>query len=36
MPQLSDRPNFANSPATIAAVDGDGELETIVVGNVYN
>jgi len=30
------RPNFANSPATIADVDGDGVLETIVVGNVYN
>jgi FG-GAP-like repeat len=30
------RPNFANSPATIADVNGDGTLETIVVGNVYN
>lgn len=30
------RPNFANSPATIADVEGDGVLETIVVGNVYN
>lgn len=30
------RPNFANSPATIADVDDDGVLETIVVGNVYN
>ncbi|MFN8494611.1 MAG: VCBS repeat-containing protein [Caldilineaceae bacterium] len=30
------RPNFANSPATIADVNGDGALEVIVVGNVYN
>ncbi|MEZ4736482.1 MAG: VCBS repeat-containing protein [Caldilineaceae bacterium] len=30
------RPNFANSPATIADVDGNGTLEIIVVGNVYN
>lgn len=30
------RPNFANSPATLADVNGDGALEVIVVGNVYN
>lgn len=30
------RPNFANSPATIADVDGNGTPEIIVVGNVYN
>lgn len=30
------RPNFANSPATIADVDGNGSLEIMVVGNVYN
>ncbi|HRD66877.1 MAG TPA: FG-GAP-like repeat-containing protein [Candidatus Competibacter sp.] len=30
------RPNFANSAPTIADVNGDGMLEVIVVGNVYN
>jgi hypothetical protein len=30
------RPNFANSAATVADVTGDGSLEVIVVGNVYN
>ena len=30
------RPNFANSAATIADVNGDGTLEIIVIGNVYN
>jgi hypothetical protein len=30
------RPNFANSAPSIADVNGDGALEVIVVGNVYN
>ena len=30
------RPNFAGSPATLADVNGDGSLEVVVVGNVYN
>ena len=30
------RPNFAGSPATLVDVNGDGVLEIIVVGNVYN
>jgi len=30
------RPNFANSPATIADVNGDGVLEVVVVGNNYD
>ncbi len=30
------RPNFANSAPAIADVDGDGTLEIIVVGDVYN
>ena len=30
------RPNFAGSPATLADVNGDGSLEIIVVGNVYD
>ncbi len=30
------RPNFAGAPATLADVNGDGVLEIIVVGNVYN
>ena len=30
------RPNFANSAPTIADVNGDGVLEVVVVGNVYN
>ncbi|HMP40660.1 MAG TPA: VCBS repeat-containing protein [Roseiflexaceae bacterium] len=30
------RPNFANSAPAIADVDGDGSLEIIVVGDVYN
>ena len=33
---IEHRPNFANSPATIADVDGNGTPEIIVVGNVYN
>jgi hypothetical protein len=30
------RPNFANSPPTIADLNGDGVNEIVVVGNVYN
>jgi hypothetical protein len=30
------RPNFANSAPVIADVDGDGSLEIVVVGDVYN
>ncbi len=30
------RPNFANSAPSIADVNGDGVLEIVVVGNVYN
>lgn len=30
------RPNFADSAPTLADVDGNGTLEIIVVGNVYN
>jgi uncharacterized repeat protein (TIGR01451 family) len=30
------RPNFANSPAAIADIDGNGTREIAVVGNVYN
>src|SRR5690606_17567040 len=33
---VEHRPNFAHAPATIADVDGNGELEVIVAGNVYN
>lgn len=33
---VEHRPNFAHAPATIADVDGNGELEVIVTGNVYN
>lgn len=30
------RPNFADSAPVIADLDGDGSLEIIVIGNVYN
>jgi len=30
------RPNFANSPPSIADIDGSGVPEILVVGNVYN
>jgi uncharacterized repeat protein (TIGR01451 family) len=30
------RPNFANSPPSIADIDGNGAPEILVVGNVYN
>jgi uncharacterized repeat protein (TIGR01451 family) len=30
------RPNMANSAPTIADVNGDGTLEIVIVGNVYN
>lgn len=30
------RPNFADAAPTMADVNGDGEIEIIVVGNVYN
>jgi len=35
-PPLEPRPNFANSPAAIADVNGDGVLEVVVVGNNYD
>jgi len=35
-PPLEPRPNFANSPATIADVNGDGVLEIVVVGNNHD
>ena len=31
-----NRPNMANSAPTIADLDGDGTLEIVIVGNVYN
>jgi uncharacterized repeat protein (TIGR01451 family) len=30
------RPNFAHTPANIVDVNGDGVLEAVVMGNVYN
>jgi hypothetical protein len=30
------RPNFAGSPATIADLNGDGQREVVVAGNVYD
>jgi uncharacterized repeat protein (TIGR01451 family) len=30
------RPNFAHTPAAIVDVNGDGVLEAVVMGNVYN
>ena len=33
---VEHRPNMANSAPTIADVNGDGTLEIIIVGNVYN
>jgi hypothetical protein len=33
---VEHRPNFANSAPAIADLDGDGSLEIIVVGDVYN
>jgi len=33
---VEHRPNFAHAPATIADVDGNGVLEVVVAGNVYN
>ncbi len=30
------RPNFAHSPPTLADLDNNGELELVIVGNVYN
>lgn len=30
------RPNFAHSPPAIADMDGDGTLEIVVIGNVYD
>ena len=30
------RPNFADSPATIADLNGDGQREVVVAGNVYD
>lgn len=33
---VEHRPNFANSAPAIADVNGDGTLEIVVVGNVYN
>jgi hypothetical protein len=33
---VEHRPNFADSPPSIADLDGDGSLEIVVVGNVYD
>ena len=33
---VENRPNFANSAPAIADMDGDGTLEIVVVGNVYD
>ncbi|MBK8048354.1 MAG: VCBS repeat-containing protein [Anaerolineales bacterium] len=33
---VEHRPNMANSAPTIADVNGDGKLEIIIVGNIYN
>jgi uncharacterized repeat protein (TIGR01451 family) len=33
---VEHRPNMANSAPTIADLDGDGTLEIVIVGNVYN
>jgi hypothetical protein len=33
---VEHRPNFANSPPTVADLNGDGINEIVVVGNVYN
>jgi len=33
---VEHRPNFAHSPPTMADLDGDGVLEIVLVGNVYN
>lgn len=33
---LEHRPNFADTAPTLADVNGDGAIEIIVVGNVYN
>lgn len=33
---IQHRPNFANSAPVIADVDGDGSLEIVVVGDVYD
>lgn len=30
------RPNFVHTPATLSDVNGDGEMEVVVMGNVYN
>lgn len=30
------RPNFAHTPATMGDVNGDGEMEVVALGNVYN
>ena len=30
------RPNFAQTPATMSDVNGDGQMEVVVTGNVYN
>ena len=35
-PVLEPRPNFANSAPSVADVNGDGVLETIIVGNNYD
>lgn len=33
---VENRPNFADSAPIITDLDGDGTLETVVIGNVYN
>jgi uncharacterized repeat protein (TIGR01451 family) len=33
---VEHRPNFADSAPIIADLDGNGSLETVVIGNVYN
>ena len=33
---IEHRPNFADSPPSLADLDGNGSIEIVVIGNVYN